>query len=514
MNRFARWLPVLLISTLLACSPPRSASEPEAASRLVAIPHPELGEMEETVRRRLEGLQAEIETSTSRASDQQAEKLRTLGKLYMAYSFPRAAEACFANAEQLDPEALASPYYLGILRQDRGDLVTASASFERAAEIAPRDLPTWIRLGRARLADGQTRAARAAFEKARAIDPASAAALHGLGRVAAADGRLDDAIESFERAVAELPDDSVAHHSLGQAYRRAGRLDEARNHLERRAEQPVAFPDPLIDEVSRLVHRTAVNVVLDLAADPRIAPPDFIGFALSKLGEVAGAEDELERALGRMASAEHRDPAAEARLHHVTGILLTDPGSGERAMTHFQQALALDPELMVSALALGDLLAESRRYSEALELYSRALELDAENREAQLKVATAQVDLGRFEAALPTLQQLVDLDPEDGRARLRLATALKGLGQDALTHWQAALELDLPDREQAFTWFNIANHLGRRGRFEQAVDAYRSAIELEPGSTGAWRNLASLLDHLGRREEAAEAYARLAELGS
>ncbi len=515
----------LLMATLLTtCAP--STSQPTAA--LVEIPHPDLGAMEETARRQLEDLRAEVENAGVDAEPvRRAAGLGALGRAYMAYTFPEAAEACFDHARQLEPDSRTWHYLLGVLRQQRGDLEAAVDSFERVETLSlsnpkhptdPTVLATRIRLGRSLMALGLTQEAEAAFTRALEIDAIHAAALQGLGRTAAARGDHPIAINHFKRAITLLPDDSVVHHALGHSYRQLGQLDQARHHLERRAERPVAFADPLLDEVSQLASATATEVVIDMAADSQLSSDDLVGFALSKLGDVGRATADLEQMLDGFAG----DHATRARLHHVIGALLMQRNQTADGIPHLRAALELEPELWPAAVRLGDALAESGNYQAALDHYNHVLENHAlenhdleaepEDHEILLKRATALVDLQQFGEALPDLRHLVELYPDDGRARLRLATALQGLGKDALPHWQRALELNLPDRERAFAWFSLANSLGQRGRFEDALAAYRSAVELEPTSSGAWQNLASLLDHLGRRDEAAEAYAAYAKL--
>ncbi len=471
----------------------------------VEIPHPDLVTWTETVRRRLEELRAEAESEEVGAGER-ARALGALGQSYMAYVLPQAAEACFVNAEALAPDDPAWPYYLGVLRQQRGDLDAAVESFERAAGFDSDDLATLVRLGQALLELDRGQAAQDAFGSVLELEPEHAAALYGLGRTVAREDP-EMAIALFRRALERLPEDTVVHHALGQVLRRVGRLEEARSHLEREAQRPVTFPDPRIDEVSRLVHRTALDVVVEMAADPKVSGDEFLSFAVSRLGEVSGAVGEVERWLELRSD---NPPSAVARLHLLAAVLQTrEP---DQAVAHLRAAVERDPKLSAARLRLGDAFASAGRYAEALEHYSAAVEVDPENRDAILKQATARVDLGRFAEALPSLRRLVADAPDDGRARLRLATALEGLGEDAVDHWQAALELELPRRERAFAWFGLANALGRHGHYDEAVAGYRSALELEPESTGAWLNLATLLEHLGRQEEAAAAYARLREL--
>jgi tetratricopeptide (TPR) repeat protein len=56
----------------------------------------------------------------------------------------------------------------------------------------------------------------------------------------------------------------------------------------------------------------------------------------------------------------------------------------------------------------------------------------------------------------------------------------------------------------AFAWYMLGKHLRSRGRHEEAEEALRKAVSLNPGPNRFWEELASALMDLGRLDEAYE----------
>jgi len=61
-------------------------------------------------------------------------------------------------------------------------------------------------------------------------------------------------------------------------------------------------------------------------------------------------------------------------------------------------------------------------------------------------------------------------------------------------------------------WHNKGVSLRRLGRDEEALRAYRRAVEIEPDDALAWNNKGVSLRRLGRHEEALRAFERAYEL--
>jgi len=72
----------------------------------------------------------------------------------------------------------------------------------------------------------------------------------------------------------------------------------------------------------------------------------------------------------------------------------------------------------------------------------------------------------------------------------------------------------LDAREQARLHHLLGNVLASLSRHEEAVGAYKAALEGAPQNGGLWLALAMSLDELGRRPDAAEAYGRALATGS
>ena len=106
----------------------------------------------------------------------------------------------------------------------------------------------------------------------------------------------------------------------------------------------------------------------------------------------------------------------------------------------------------------------------------------------------AQSDRVRFDPR--TGQTVLDLETKDLEAAAA-ATLVTGLVRPLS-----------PPAEQAETWFERASEKeGDPARWEEAIDAYRRVVALDPSYAAAWNNLGLLLHRLGRYDEAQEAYA-------
>jgi tetratricopeptide (TPR) repeat protein len=113
------------------------------------------------------------------------------------------------------------------------------------------------------------------------------------------------------------------------------------------------------------------------------------------------------------------------------------------------------------------------------------------------------VDGGRLVAQ----SDRVRFDPRTGQTVLDLPT--KDLEEAAAATLVTGLVRPLsPPSEQAETWFERASEKeSDPARWEEAIEAYRRVVTLDPSYAAAWNNLGLLLHRLGRYDEAQEAYA-------
>ncbi len=143
------------------------------------------------------------------------------------------AEAEFARATELDPDAGAGRVGLSITLQQTGRLEESIPLLRDEADKKPDDPVINTMLARAliqrgRLGPSESAEAREALDRATGADPSYAAAWVELGKLDLKTGALEDAVSALERAVEQAPDNRQATYQLMLALRKAGRPDEAR----------------------------------------------------------------------------------------------------------------------------------------------------------------------------------------------------------------------------------------------------------------------------------------------
>jgi tetratricopeptide (TPR) repeat protein len=100
----------------------------------------------------------------------------------------------------------------------------------------------------------------------------------------------------------------------------------------------------------------------------------------------------------------------------------------------------------------------------------------------------------------------VRFDPRSGQLVLALDSG--GLAADATATLRTGMVRPLaPPVEQAETWFERASEWdGDPAQWEEAIDAYRRVVAIDPTYAAAWNNLGLLLHRMGRYDEADAAY--------
>lgn len=150
---------------------------------------------------------------------------------------------------------------------------------------------------------------------------------------------------------------------------------------------------------------------------------------------------------------------------------------------------------------------EAGRFEEALAACRNLLAFQPNSPDALAVAGIASMQLGDAKTAVEFLEQAVKRRAEMPVAWLHLGSARKalGLGEQAVKAYRKALSLK-PDLTPAA--HNLGALLQEQGKHAEAVQVYRSALERSPNQAAAstWRNLALALEQTGELEEAREAY--------
>jgi len=283
--------------------------------------------------------------------------------------------------------------------------------------------------------------------------PAHPLALLVLGMAHRLRGDVSAALAVLEPLASSQPSASAVHYEYGLALGAAGRGEAAVAALRRALE--------LNPELTGAWRALADH--------------------LAALGDSAGADN----AYARHIKASIRDPRL---LRPAAALCQNDVPLAEMLLrAHLKE----NPTDVAAIRMLAEVAARLRRYRDAENLLVRCLELAPSFAAARAQYATVLSRENRPMQALRELELLLGEEPTNPNYRNLKATVLVGIGEYAQAMELYALILAAYPR-QAKVWTNYGHVLKTAGRLEEAVCAYRQAIELAPSLGEAYWSLANL----------------------
>lgn len=357
------------------------------------------------------------------------------------------------------------------LAASRGELAEALALFQAVTTAHPDSGSVQAELGYWLLAADREPEALEALTRAAALQTDSAWVALNLGL---AHGRLRDeaaAEREYRRALALRPDYGAAQVALGNLLRKRNAVDEAITVLERAAAHGSN------DERARAL------------------------VALGRAYLTARRHDDAARAFER--AIERAPAAAEIRVGVARGYLAAGSQADVvRAIDVLERAATLAPDVPQVQVALARALEKKGDVQAAEAAYERAIRLDPTYRYARIRMFRLALDAQDFPRARMQVEYLLQHEPDDPEHHFRagLAAAREGRPDEARGHYLVAIEKAGGKYPEAF--FNLGSVERDLAHVDEAIAAYRKAIELDPGYNTARNNLGLTLKQAGRLAEA------------
>lgn len=256
--------------------------------------------------------------------------------------------------------------------------------------------------------------------------------------------------------------------------------------------------------------------------DEALADPDATAAGLAEaFGELGGrylAYDLVEPAAACYRNARRLAPR-DRRWSYLLGYLQRLAGDPESARGSFERALELDPRNLPTLLHLAQIALEQNRVDDAESYARRALDVDPGAAAAHYVLGKAAVARRDFAAAVEAFERTLELQPTATRVHYALAQAHRRLGdrEAARRHLELQGNADVGFRDPLVSGIRgaaagAAAHMQRgaaaraAGRLDEAIAAYRQAVELAPENPEARRDLGLVLARAGRTGEAVDAY--------
>lgn len=369
-------------------------------------------------------------------------------------SAPAETLGALLDAQARDPQDPDTAYAAGVVHERLAERAEAAAAYARALERDRSHRGALQRLAALSLCDADMVTALSHYEQLAEDDPGDLDTLLTLGALNLAAARGEAAVERFQQAL---------------------------------------FVEPECDE------------------------PDNLG-DLDDPDQLAGAIAAIEQ----MATSR---PAA-APLHVQLGDLYVRAGNDYKAVTAYRSALDTQPNFLEATVKLGTQHLRAGRNHDAVLQFCRAIDLNDHLMLAFVGLALAQRASGREAESFATLDLATSLEPsttlllsESARLTLQSAPQLAGgrtlttpeggsddwLLQVALHRHEQAERGNPADADVRYRRGVLLRHIGQtRG----AIEAYTSALTLNPYAVRAWVKLGVSQRQCGALDDAMRSFER------
>ena len=269
------------------------------------------------------------------------------------------------------------------------------------------------------------------------------------------------------------------------------------------------FFDMQDEIVSRLANRLGHELAVaearraERAIDPDSMDHYFLGQAHLKKGITAEDQHKAHSHFDRALDLDPENVGAlvmRAWVDLTVATHLRSEDSSERyrsAEADLRKALSLRPETADAHVALGLLRLQTNRADQGIAECERGLAIDRNHPHAHALIGVGKTFTGRYEETEAHVLEALRISPRDRRAGMWWMIAagaklLAGHDEEAVARLNRSIELD---PNEPMRHFHLAAALAHLGRMEEAREAARVGLELNPGFTIARDRAAGPSDH-------------------
>jgi len=330
--------------------------------------------------------------------------------------------------------------------------------------------------------------------------------------------RADKIRSRYMRILERRPADGVALRALVAGYEREQNIDALVKLYRKRIEEE---PE---NETNRIV--LGLIFIATGKPDEAIAPlEDAVEadrrnyYALKALGDALAAAGQSARAAASYEAAVRNAPNARAR-RETTRLLATaygEAGEKDKAVAAWKKLARQAGDDPVALTEVARSLADAGFHDEATELYEKVISLSAEDPARRAATWRAMAALWsnreKYDQALAAYGRALKLLSADNYLRREIELEL----EDIYRRRGRLKELAVKAIEEAAragsdssAWRRAARLAIEAGMPDRAVEAFRKALETEPGSARLVREMTRMLGGEGRGADAVKILERLA----
>jgi tetratricopeptide (TPR) repeat protein len=305
----------------------------------------------------------------------------------------------------------------------------------------------------------------------------------------------------------------------GEVRRAGGELSIQPRYLEikgdkpeRAALEPIAVPEGALMERLRAVpiaYSRALKISLSDSevarmqkwASPTASARAFEAYVRGQLSSYRGNQEGNEAAVEYLGKAIEIDPQFVV-AQYALGVVHQNLGNRWKAAAQFRASTQLDPAYPEPYKALGDLFltAPRRLFEQAMEAYAKAIDLRPYYADAYVGLGDAKAAKGEVDGAVSAYQKALGFNPINAKVHVSLGKLYyseKGLYYESVQAYKKAIDLD-PGYLDAR--MGLAEVYEDKGLYREAIGEYRKVVEADAKNTGALYNLALVYEKVDPKE--------------
>jgi len=234
------------------------------------------------------------------------------------------ALASLLRAQRVEPDDKRILLDLGILEDEMSLYLDAASTLEHLQSLPPVDPNALYALARVNMSLGKLTEAEQEMQSYLAVHPQDASAHYGLGSIYLQGLQFDKAERELQQSIAIQPKQSEAYYQLGEAYLDQDRYVESIAEFEKVLERDPQHGGALAGVGIAYFKLKQYDKAKGWLLKSTLAAPDYqvghyyLGLTLSRIGDAAGSQRELEIATA-LAAKDAKQLASRLRLNNPEG---------------------------------------------------------------------------------------------------------------------------------------------------------------------------------------------------
>jgi tetratricopeptide (TPR) repeat protein len=400
-----------------------------------------------------------------------------LGRLYRLDHNMLKAETEFKTAVRLDPESEEAVTMLAYLYNDEGETARATQVLSSVPDSA-RSAKLYSALGYTYEQQKQYKQSIEAYRHAIALDHDNLDAIRGLAQNLVNDGQANAALEQYKIIADANPEDAQTYIRMAEIYRKEGKFDEALENLKK----------------AESVVQDSVEVSYNIAA---------VYQAQGRYDEAVQVLQDLLKKTEKPSNAySQEEKDNRAVFLERLGTVDRDNGDQTGAIETFRQMLALGNDNSVRGYQeLVDTYREAKQWQQATDVAKEATQKLPSDRGLKMVYASQLADMGQPDQGIAQVRALLKGTPEDREVYISLSQMYARLKQwseadDALNK---ADQLSSKPDDQKYVLFLRGSNFERQKKYDQAEDAFRKVLAMDPDSAMTLNYLGYMLADRGAK---------------